>query len=88
MFSNLRETEGMIRYIGWFSNYEPGPNSVLEYFNIVLELADSDFYDTILEESPPISFQEIDGFWRSMSEVSRTLASLHTVVIDRREYSV
>ncbi|KAJ0293360.1 hypothetical protein CBS470a_001784 [Colletotrichum nupharicola] len=88
MFSNLSGMEGMIRYIGWFSNYESGPDGRQEYFNIVLELADSDFYDTILDEAPPISFQEINGFWRSMSEVSRTLASLHTVEIDRHEYSV
>lgn len=87
MFANLRETEGMIRYIGWYSNYEPGADGVQQYFNIILELADSDFYDTILEESPPISFDEISGFWKSMSDVSRTLKLLHTVVIDQQEYA-
>ncbi|KAF6804009.1 Dual specificity protein kinase TTK [Colletotrichum musicola] len=87
IFSNLEHKEGMIRYIGWFKSFELVENAGMqEYYNIVLELAEFDFYEAILQESPPISFDEIQGFWESMYEISRTLASFHTVVVDGDEY--
>lgn len=87
IFSNLGGEEGMIRYIGWFQSFEPVENAGMqEYYNIVLELAEFDFYEAILQESPPISFDEIQGFWESMSEISRTLASIHTVEVERDKY--
>ncbi|KAF6814113.1 hypothetical protein CPLU01_14472 [Colletotrichum plurivorum] len=87
IFSNLEHKEGMIRYIGWFKSFELVENAGMqEYYNIVLELAEFDFYEAILQESPPRSFDEIQGFWESMFEISRTPASFHTVVVDRDEY--
>ncbi|KAK1977651.1 kinase-like domain-containing protein [Colletotrichum cereale] len=87
MFTNLENMEGMIQYIGCFKVYEPDASGGLElYWNIVLELADFDFYTAIRTESPPISAKEILGFWKTMAEISGALASIHTVVIDSHQY--
>ncbi|TQN68622.1 Dual specificity protein kinase TTK [Colletotrichum shisoi] len=88
MFSNLKNKEGMIQYIGWFRSSEPnGRGTLEECWNIVLELADFDFYTAIRKESPPISAKEILGFWQTMAEISGALASIHTVVVDGQHYS-
>ncbi|KDN66944.1 hypothetical protein CSUB01_09145 [Colletotrichum sublineola] len=87
MFTNLENNDGMIQYIGWFKSYEPDDQGGLVlYWNIVLELADFDFYTAIRTESPPISAKEILGFWKAMAEISGALASIHTVDIGNREY--
>ncbi|CCF32619.1 hypothetical protein CH063_04969 [Colletotrichum higginsianum] len=87
MFINLENKEGMIKYIGWFQSFEPDDRGGLEEcWNIVLELADFDFYTAIRKESPPISAKEILGFWQTMAEISGALASIHTVVVDRQQY--
>ncbi|KAK2044196.1 hypothetical protein LZ31DRAFT_566008 [Colletotrichum somersetense] len=87
MFINLANKDGMIQYIGWFTSYEPDDVGGLElYSNIVLELADFDFYTAIRTESPPISAEEILGFWKTMAEISGALASIYTVVIDNQQY--
>ncbi|KAK2056910.1 hypothetical protein LY76DRAFT_517425 [Colletotrichum caudatum] len=87
MFQNLHNTGGMIQYIGWFTCYEPDVHGGLElYSNIVLELADFDFYEAIRKESPPISANEILGFWKTMAEISVALACIHDVTIENRDY--
>lgn len=87
MFSNLKNKEGIIQYIGWFRSSEPNDYGGLEEcWNIVLELADFDFYTAIRKESPPISAKEILGFWQTMAEISGALASIHTVVVDGQHY--
>ncbi|KAK1689043.1 hypothetical protein BDP55DRAFT_427216 [Colletotrichum godetiae] len=87
MFSNLEHEEGMIQYIGWFGSFELGDDGAKqEYFNIVLELADFDFYEAVMRLSPPISSEEIHGFWESMFEISKTLASIHTITIDKLNF--
>ncbi|KAL2874726.1 hypothetical protein SGCOL_010100 [Colletotrichum sp. CLE4] len=87
MFSNLEHEEGMIQYIGWFGSFELGDDDAKqEYFNIVLELADFDFYEAVMRLSPPISSEEIHGFWESMFEISKTLASIHTITIDKLNF--
>ncbi|UQC73822.1 uncharacterized protein CLUP02_00469 [Colletotrichum lupini] len=87
MFSNLEHEEGMIQYIGWFGSFELGDDGAKqEYFNIVLELADFDFYEAMMRLSPPISSEEIHGFWESMFEISKTLASIHTITIAGMKY--
>ncbi|KAK6223619.1 hypothetical protein QIS74_03563 [Colletotrichum tabaci] len=87
MFINLENKEGLIQYIGWFRSYESDDQGRLKlYWNIVLELADFDFYTAIRRESPPISGKEILGFWRTMAEISGALASIHTVVVDQQQY--
>ncbi|KAI8186674.1 Protein kinase domain-containing protein [Colletotrichum sp. SAR 10_65] len=87
MFANLRGTDGMVEYIGWFKSYELDATGNQESFwNIVLELADFDLYTAMRKESPPISSEEIAGFWDSLTEIVNTLASIHTVCIDSHEY--
>ncbi|KAK1845620.1 protein kinase domain-containing protein [Colletotrichum chrysophilum] len=87
MFRNLENQDGMIQYIGWFRNFEPDADGIQQtYWNIVLELAEFDFYTAIRMESPPTSVEEISGFWAAMSEISGALASIHTVVIDHNKY--
>ncbi|KAF4427009.1 Serine/threonine-protein kinase MHK [Colletotrichum fructicola] len=87
MLKNLNNQDGMIQYIGWFQSYEPdGEGGFHEYYNILLELAEFDFYTAIREQSPPISFQEIHGFWNTMSDIASALASIHTVTLDGQDY--
>ncbi|OLN86226.1 Dual specificity protein kinase TTK [Colletotrichum chlorophyti] len=90
IFERLDQQEGMIRYIGWFQSTELveeyGKQVEQEYFNIVLELAEFDLYEAIQKESPPISFDEIQGFWDSMSDISKTLADIHTVIVDGHKF--
>ncbi|KAI8292810.1 hypothetical protein K4K56_005762 [Colletotrichum sp. SAR 10_98] len=71
----------MIKYIGWFDSFEPVGEGRQHYHNIVLELADFDLYEAIHEHGPPISSEDIHGFWESMFEISSTLAAIHTVTI-------
>ncbi|KAI8226932.1 hypothetical protein K4K54_003323 [Colletotrichum sp. SAR 10_86] len=87
MFRNLKNQDGMIQYVGWFRNFEPdGHGGQQMYYNIVLELAEFDFYTAIRMESPPTSVDEISGFWATMSEISGALASIHYVIIDGNPY--
>ncbi|KAJ0340082.1 hypothetical protein COL922a_003718 [Colletotrichum nupharicola] len=87
MLTNLENNEGMIQYIGWFRNYEVDQKGgKKEYWNILLELADFDFYTAIRKESPPISFEEIHGFWSTMSEIAAALASIHEVTLGGKDY--
>ncbi|KAF4912759.1 Serine/threonine-protein kinase mph1 [Colletotrichum viniferum] len=87
MLTNLENNEGMIQYIGWFRNYEVDQEGgKKEYWNILLELADFDFYTAIRKESPPISFEEIHGFWNTMSEIAAALASIHEVTLGGKDY--
>lgn len=87
MFRNLEDQDGMIQYVGWFRNFEPDGHGARQmYYNIVLELAEFDFYTAIRMESPPTSVDEISGFWAAMSEISGALASIHHVVIDDNQY--
>ncbi|KAK1579742.1 uncharacterized protein LY79DRAFT_334052 [Colletotrichum navitas] len=87
MFINLANRDGLIQYIGWFESYELDNDRGRElYSNIVLELADFDFYEAIRTISPPISAKEILAFWKTMAEISGTLASIHTVTIGSHQY--
>ncbi|EFQ30215.1 uncharacterized protein GLRG_05359 [Colletotrichum graminicola M1.001] len=86
MFINLENKDGLIQYIGWFESHERDDGGLEFYSNIVLELADFDFYEAIRTISPPISAKEILGFWKTIAEISGALASIHTVTIGGHQY--
>lgn len=89
MFTNLKDVDGIVQYIGWYQCHEPdGNGQCIEYYNIVLERAEFDLYTAIRVLSPPISYLEIRDFWDTMYDISRTLMSIHEVEIGGENFHV
>ncbi|KAI8624162.1 hypothetical protein F5Y19DRAFT_337123 [Xylariaceae sp. FL1651] len=84
IFNTIDENEGIIQYIGWYSQCEKDPNSGAEskYYNLVLERGDQDLYSAFQKENPPITFLEIQIFWQSMFNVADALASIQILNSD------
>ncbi|KAI0402285.1 hypothetical protein F4802DRAFT_608795 [Xylaria palmicola] len=78
IYNTIGEKEGIIHCIGWYTHCERDPesNSETVYYNLVLELGDQDLYSAFQKENPPITFAEIQIFWKSMFNVVDALASI------------
>ncbi|KAI0425763.1 hypothetical protein F5Y09DRAFT_88912 [Xylaria sp. FL1042] len=78
IYNTIRGKEGIVQCIGWYTNREKVPNTGTEttYYNLVLELGDQDLYSAFQKENPPITFAEIQVFWKSMFNVADALASI------------
>ncbi|TRX90586.1 hypothetical protein FHL15_008559 [Xylaria flabelliformis] len=74
-------SKGIVQYIGWYTHREKNPNSDTEttYYNLVLELGAQDLYSAFQKENPPITFSEIQVFWKSMFNVADALASIQVM---------
>ncbi|GAW17183.1 hypothetical protein ANO14919_066360 [Xylariales sp. No.14919] len=81
IYNTIGETEGIVQCIGWYTQSEKQPNSNTEttYYNLVLELGDQDLYSAFQKENPPITFSEIQVFWKSMFNVADALASIQVL---------
>ncbi|KAI1346723.1 hypothetical protein F5Y01DRAFT_264959 [Xylaria sp. FL0043] len=78
IYNTIGEKEGIVQYIGWYTHCEKALNTGTEttYYNLVLELGDQDLYSAFQKENPPITFSEIQVFWKSMFNVADALASI------------
>ncbi|KAJ8131290.1 hypothetical protein O1611_g2337 [Lasiodiplodia mahajangana] len=78
IYNTIGEKEGIVQCIGWYMHCEKDADSDTEtaYYNLVLELGDQDLYSAFQKENPPITFSEIQIFWKSMFNVADALASI------------
>ncbi|TGJ84445.1 hypothetical protein E0Z10_g4314 [Xylaria hypoxylon] len=78
IYNTIADKEGIVQCIGWYTHCEKEPDSKTEtiYYNLVLELGDQDLYSAFQKENPPITFAEIQIFWKSMFNVADALASI------------
>ncbi|KAJ8119559.1 hypothetical protein ONZ43_g3515 [Nemania bipapillata] len=76
IYNTIDEKKGIVQWIGWYTHCEkdPGSNTETTYYNLVLELGDQDLYSAFQKENPPITFSEIQIFWKSMFNVADALA--------------
>ncbi|KAI1742816.1 hypothetical protein F4680DRAFT_27166 [Xylaria scruposa] len=81
IYNTIGEKKGIVQYIGWYTNCEKNPNADTEtiYYNLVLELGAQDLYSAFQKENPPITFSEIQIFWKSMFNVADALASIQVM---------
>ncbi|KAI0864786.1 hypothetical protein F4860DRAFT_500983 [Xylaria cubensis] len=81
IYNTIGEKKGIVQYIGWYTHCEKNPNSdtVTTYYNLVLELGAQDLYSAFQKENPPITFSEIQVFWKSMFNVADALASIQVM---------
>lgn len=93
LFNTLGEKPGIVQYLGWYESHQPildGSQSRSQSansteaedevcYNLVLELGDQDLYSAFQKENPPVHFQEIRDFWRSLFDVADALASIQTI---------
>ncbi|KAI1747622.1 hypothetical protein F4782DRAFT_418939 [Xylaria castorea] len=81
IYNTIGEKKGIVQYIGWYTHYEKDLNSDTEtiYYNLVLELGAQDLYSAFQKENPPITFSEIQIFWKSMFNVADALASIQVM---------
>ncbi|OHE90942.1 hypothetical protein CORC01_13751 [Colletotrichum orchidophilum] len=87
MSEYLRDKDGMVQYIGWYQGLETdGEGTQHEYYNLVLELGDSDLYTVFRTSEPPVSPKEISSFWHAMFGVSETLASIYKLRLGGVDY--
>ncbi len=87
IYNTIGEKEGIVQCIGWYTHCEKDPNSDAEftYYNLVLELGDQDLYSAFQKENPPITFSEIQIFWKSMFNVAHALTSIQ--ILDHGDYT-
>ncbi|KAI0868469.1 hypothetical protein GGS24DRAFT_513378 [Hypoxylon argillaceum] len=78
IYITIGENDGIVQYIGWYMHSEKDSSSNTEttYYNLVLELGDQDLYSAFQIENPPVTFSEIQIFWKSMFNVADALASI------------
>ena len=74
----------MIQYYGWYEFKGESEHT----YNIVLEYADFDLHTAFKKESPPVSQNEIKGFWEQMMGLSTTLHNIHRLEVDGHEYDL
>lgn len=87
MFEHLRDKDGMVQYIGWYQGHETDEEGKRrEYYNIVLELGDSDLYTAIRKLEPPVSPKEILSFWQAIFGISEALASIYKLQLGGELY--
>ncbi|KAI1122268.1 hypothetical protein F5Y10DRAFT_271233 [Nemania abortiva] len=82
IYNTIGEKEGIVQCIGWYTHCEKDADSNTEatYYNLVLELGDQDLYSAFQKENPPVTFSEIQVFWKSMFNVADALASIQITV--------
>jgi hypothetical protein len=85
IYNTIGEKDGIVQCIGWYMHYEKDPKSDTKttYYNLVLELGDQDLYSAFQKENPPITFLEIQIFWKSMFNVADALASIQITLHGR-----
>ncbi|KAI8948186.1 hypothetical protein F4801DRAFT_558150 [Xylaria longipes] len=81
IYNTIGEKEGIVQCIGWYTHCEKDLNSDTEtiHYNLVLELGAQDLYSAFQKENPPITFSEIQIFWKSMFNVADALASIQVM---------
>ncbi|KAG4441125.1 hypothetical protein IFR05_003415 [Cadophora sp. M221] len=97
-FSGLKNHEGMVGYLGWYSHVcDPPPSSsqhpshtvaskVMEKtWNILLEYGDLDLEEYFLERLPPVFADEILGFWEDLFEVGGAIKGVHNLEYGKGE---
>ncbi|KAK3392807.1 kinase-like domain-containing protein [Podospora didyma] len=84
-FLALRQQSGVIQSFGC---YESRVDPKCHTYNIILEYADFDLYEMMMNEAPPVSPNEIKSFWESMLELATTLKQIHQVDIHGNKYNL
>ncbi|KAH7324079.1 kinase-like domain-containing protein [Rhexocercosporidium sp. MPI-PUGE-AT-0058] len=96
-FSGLRDQEGMVGYLGWYSHVCDPLSSFSEQashvesegmektWNILLEYGDLDLDEYFLERLPPVFADEILGFWEDLFEVGDAIEGVHNLEYGKGE---
>jgi hypothetical protein len=83
----LKDEDGIVRCFGWYQTSVSPDDSSDQFFNLVLELGEMDFYRAIMNRSPPTLPDEIRAFWQSMLDIACSLKSIHQLIIHNTRYT-